>query len=115
MQKAGTIKYILIDAEDPEKLADFWGKTLGRPIKKRFGPYIELGSNDVPKVSIQKVGKRTPGKNNVHFDLQTDDLDTSQSYIESLGGRLVEVQRKGKWEWRIMADPEGNVFCLVTN
>jgi predicted enzyme related to lactoylglutathione lyase len=115
MQKAGTIKYILIDAEDSEKLAEFWSKVLGRPIKKQFGPYTELGSNDVPKVSIQKVDKHTPEKNNIHFDLQTNDLDASQSYIESLGGKLVEVQRKGKWEWRIMADPEGNVFCLVVN
>lgn len=115
MQSAGTIKYILIDAEDSEKLAEFWSKVLGRPIKKRFGPYIELVSDDIPKVSIQKVDKRTSGKNNMHFDLQTDNLDASQNYIESLGGRLVEVQRKGKWEWRIMADPEGNVFCLVTN
>ena len=51
--------------------------------------------------------------NNVHFDLQTDDLNASQQRIESLGGRLIEVQHKGHWEWRIMSDPDGNVFCLV--
>jgi predicted enzyme related to lactoylglutathione lyase len=85
------------------------------PIRKKFGPYIELESSDSGlKVSIQRVDRCTAGKNNLHFDLQTDNIDASQAYIIALGGALVEVQRQDRWEWRVMADPEGNVLCLVT-
>src|SRR5688572_21063884 len=101
MQSVGKLKYVIIDAEDAEKLARFWSGVLGQPIKRRFGPYIELKSLDsTPTFSIQKVASRTSGKNNLHFDLQTDNLDESQQLTESLGGRLVEVKRQGKWEWR---------------
>jgi hypothetical protein len=101
--RAGQLKYILIDAEDSEKVAQFWSQALGRPIGKQYGPFIELETPaGVVGVTIQRVPKRTLGKNN-----------TSEAYIVELGGQLVEVQRQGRWEWRVMADPEGNVFCLV--
>ncbi|HSX01745.1 MAG TPA: VOC family protein [Candidatus Saccharimonadia bacterium] len=114
VKRAGQLKYILIDAEDSEAVAQFWSRALGRPVGKRYGPFIELEAPaGAVGVTIQRVPKRTSGKNNIHFDLQTDDLDASEAYIVEMGGRLVEVQRQGRWEWRIMADPEGNVFCLV--
>lgn len=114
MKSAGTLKYIIIDAENPALLADFWSKVIGQPIEKSFGPFTKLKSPEYgPTITIQKVPDRTKAKSNVHFDLQTDNLDASEFYIVSLGGRLFETHRSGKWEWRIMADPEGNLFCLV--
>jgi len=111
---AGVLKYIIIDAEDSELLATFWSRVLACKINRRSGPYINLEPLSTGiTVSIQKVGQRTAGKNNLHLDLQTDSLDDSQALIEASGGRLVEVKHQGRWEWRIMADPEGNVFCLV--
>jgi predicted enzyme related to lactoylglutathione lyase len=114
MKSAGYLKHIIIDAEDAELVARFWSSVLGLPIERSFGPFTKLESPSVgPALTIQKVPARTHDKSNIHFDLQTNDLDTSETYVLSLGGKLVDVKHKGQWEWRIMADPEGNLFCLV--
>jgi predicted enzyme related to lactoylglutathione lyase len=114
MKNAGQLAHIIIDAEDSDLVAGFWSTVLGQPVERTFGPFTKLGPPAAgPALTIQKVPARARDKSNVHFDLQTDDLDTSQAYIMGLGGSLVEVQHKGRWEWRIMADPEGNLFCLV--
>ena len=54
-------------------------------------------------------------KNWLHVDLEVDDLDRAFAKIAALGGSAISdvLQMPGGYRWRVMADPEGNEFCIV--
>jgi predicted enzyme related to lactoylglutathione lyase len=114
---AGTqlnIKDIMIDCDDPEGLASFWAALLGRPIAARIGPYVwlEREKNGLG-LGFQQVTAPRVGKNRVHLDLASADPAAEQQRVESLGGRRLEGYEAGGF--LVMADPEGNEFCIIPN
>jgi predicted enzyme related to lactoylglutathione lyase len=66
-------------------------------------------------VGFQRVPEAKKGKNRVHLDLVVDDLDVATAEVEHLGGRWLEpgtTRELEGFQWRCMADPEGNEFDL---
>ena len=66
-------------------------------------------------VGFQRVPETKAGKNRVHLDLVVDDLDEATAEVEQLGGRWLEpgnTRELEGFQWRCMADPEGNEFDL---
>lgn len=58
----------------------------------------------------------TPGKNRVHVDLavETDkDLEAETARLVALGASVVEQVSMGGGSWSVLADPEGNQFCVA--
>ncbi len=105
------ITAIVVDCVDPERVASFWSRLLGRPIGARTGPYVWLARGDGPVVGFQKVAEPTVGKNRVHLDLSSPDPVAEQARIEALGGRRLDRYAEGGF--LVMADPEGNEFCVI--
>jgi hypothetical protein len=60
---------------------------------------------------------RAPGprvsKNRVHLDLRPDDQAAEIARLEGLGAQRVEIGQTGAEDWVVMADPEGNEFCVL--
>jgi hypothetical protein len=52
-------------------------------------------------------------KNRLHLDLRPDDQDAEVARFEELGARRVDVGQSGEETWVVMADPEGNEFCIL--
>ena len=103
---------ITIDSSDPETLAGFWSSLLKRPIKGRKGPYVWLArSRDGIGMGFQKVEETKQGKNRLHIDISGPDVIAIKRKVEALGGRRVEGYEDGGF--LVMADPEGNEFCIV--
>ena len=106
------IKDLVIDCADPEWLASFGGGLLGRPIAGRTGAYVLLRRENGLGMGFQQVAEPKAGKNRVHFDLASKDPAAEQRRVESLGGqRLTGCEGGGVL---VMADPEGNEFCIVS-
>lgn len=105
------IKDLIIDCADPELLASFWARLLGRPIAARTGPYVWLTRGKGPGVGFQKVAEPRAGKNRIHFDVASPDPAAEQQRVEALGGRLLQQYAAGGF--LVMADPEGNEFCII--
>jgi len=65
---------------------------------------------------LQRVPEPKVGKNRAHLDIQVDGLDTGTARVEALGGRWMEPDENREthdgFGWRVMADPEGNEFCI---
>jgi predicted enzyme related to lactoylglutathione lyase len=103
---------IIIDCADPERLAEFWSDLLERPIKGRKGPYVWLTrSAGGMGLGFQRVVEPKQCKNRVHIDISGPDIAEIKDHVEALGGRrLVGYQDGG---FLVMADPEGNEFCVV--
>ena len=121
---ASRIFSIPIDCTDAEKLAVFWADALGWSIKGRgwqrteHGPdgvTIAPGSGDRIEIDFRWTPDgHTPSKNRLHFDINPTDRD-QQAELErllDLGARQVDVGQDADSTWYVLADPEGNVFCL---
>ena len=106
------ITYIIVDCSDPENVAGFWSSLLERPIKSRKGPYVSLDhSRGEIGLAFQRVEETKRGKNRVHIDISGPDISQIKRRVETLGGRRVNGYEDGGF--LVMADPEGNEFCVV--
>ena len=109
---------LTLDATDPARLAEFWAAALGYTDLGEVGVFFPLGSDDERDVLlvIQRVAEpRSPGKNRLHLDVHVDDLATEVARLEALGATLVTTEARCEHghEWHVLADPEGNEFCVV--
>jgi predicted enzyme related to lactoylglutathione lyase len=105
------INALIVDANDPERLATFWSELLGRPIVGRTGPYVWLRRENDLGLGFQQTAEPKSGKNRMHFDVSSADPAAEQQRVESLGGRRLEQYADGGF--LVMADPEGNEFCII--
>ena len=64
---------------------------------------------------LQQVPEGKHHKNRLHLDLRTVDMDAEVRRILGLGGTLITDQTvvEDGWRWRILADPDGNEFCVL--
>jgi predicted enzyme related to lactoylglutathione lyase len=112
---AATIGLVL-DCTDPTHLARFWSEALNYTTLGCAGNYVMLVDADGirPKLLLQAVPEPKAVKKRMHFDIETHDVDGEASRLESLGARRLEagVRNEHGSNWVIMADPEGNEFCV---
>lgn len=106
-----SVKDLVVDCADPERLAAFWGELLGRSVVARIGPYVWLARGEGPGLGFQRTDEPKSGKNRVHFDVASPDPAAERARIEALGGRVLDAYAEGGF--LVMADPEGNEFCVV--
>jgi len=112
---------IAIDCADTYALAGFWAEVLGYPRHADDRPgdpeAMLLPPDGVgPMVFFQQVPEAKSVKNRLHLCLQPDDRtrDEEVERIVGLGATLVSDQRRPDGTgWVVLADPEGNEFCVL--
>jgi hypothetical protein len=108
---------IVIDCSDPLNLAPFWAQALSYEIDELEADVasIEHPTDDGPAICFQRVPESKQGKNRVHFDLNVDenDFEGAVDRLIALGARQVDVGQGADRSWVVLADPEGNEFCIV--
>ncbi len=110
----GALYAIVIDVNDLETCARFWSQVLGADILYQNERYLRLGrKGEHPTVLLQKVPEPHKDKNRVHIDLDVTDLDAAVSRVQELGGHKLRQLSEYGIKWVVMADPDGNEFCLV--
>lgn len=73
---------------------------------------------DLPRLYLQEVPEPKQAKNRVHLDLRPadgTDLDELRAALEARGATRVGEGRQGPHTWVVLADPEGNEFCVATH
>lgn len=114
-EPVGWLRAVVFDAEDPDRLARFWGAVLGVGVVESAPDWIQLAPGHGGSfVAIEPTDGTPGGRSRTRPDLEVTDMDAARARIEELGGRLVEVihARPGESHYR-MADPEGNEFTVV--
>ena len=112
------LHHVVIDAHDLPAVAEFWAEALGWQVLSAREREIVVGpSLDAPiGLCLMPAGEtRKTVKNRVHLDLTTTDGDR-ESEIErliALGARRVDVGQGDDVSWDVLADIEGNEFCVV--
>jgi predicted enzyme related to lactoylglutathione lyase len=111
----GSVSFITIDANDPERLAAFWSEVLGTEVTERVdgGRFIFLGRADGTMLCFQRVPEPKTVKNRVHLDVKVADLEDATRRIVALGARWDGFDRAiDEDRWRTLHDPEDNEFDI---
>ena len=110
------LHHIVIDAHDLPGLARFWTQALGWKILSEREREIVIGTDENAPVGICFMPVTDPKtvKNRVHLDLTSSAADRLQEIdrLVALGARRVDIGQTGAESWTVLADPEGNEFCV---
>ena len=113
-ERVGTLYAITMDVNDLETCARFWSQVLGIDILYKNEKYLRLGhKGERPTLLLQKVPEPHKVKNRVDIDLDVSDLDAAVGRVKELGGNKLRELTEYGIKWAVMADPDGNEFCLV--
>ncbi|GAA1102141.1 MULTISPECIES: VOC family protein [Streptomyces violaceusniger group] len=116
------ISELILDCADPERLAAFWSEVLGYvEIGREDDGSIEIGPPGVgfgglqPTLVLSPSGDPRPAKLRLHIDVNATDRDQDAELerLLALGAKPADVGQTGTEDWHVLADPEGNEFCLL--
>jgi predicted enzyme related to lactoylglutathione lyase len=111
------LHHIVIDTYDLPGLAGFWTQALGWKVLSERDREIVTGPDENAPVGICFMPVTDPKgvKNRVHLDLTSSAADRDQEIARliTLGARRVDIGQTGAESWTVLADPEGNEFCVV--
>jgi predicted enzyme related to lactoylglutathione lyase len=109
-----TVQHIVFDVSDPQLIAGFWSQALQRPVEDDWGDFVRLAPDDAgTRIAFAAVPEPRSAKNRVHLDLATDDRERTTAELVGLGASVIDTRTTGDHTWTVMADPEGNEFCVA--
>ena len=107
---------LVLDCADAERIADFWAAALGYERYGSSDPYRSLIDPDgaSPKLILQTVDEPKLGKNRMHLDVHAADIEAEAERLAGLGATRLRSEPfvEAGTSWILMADPEGNEFCV---
>ncbi|MCJ0902983.1 VOC family protein [Rhodococcus sp. ARC_M6] len=107
------LEMITFDSLDPGPLARWWAEQLGGTIKEENDGFFYIV--DVPgsaNFAFQKVPDPTAGKNRIHLDLSSADLDAEVTRLIEAGATEHHRENMDGFRWVTLVDPDGNQFCV---
>ncbi|NRQ49602.1 VOC family protein [Aeromicrobium stalagmiti] len=115
------ISELVLGCSDPEVLARFWCEVLDYVVLDRehdgtleIGPREGFGGPQ-PTIILSAREEPEPGKSRLHIDVNATDRDQADELerLLTLGARPADIGQTGDDAWHVLADPEGNEFCLL--
>jgi len=111
------LHHIVMDTHDLPGLARFWTRALGSTVLSEEQNEIVIGTGQNAPVGIcfMPVTEPKTVKNRVHLNLTTsaEDRDQEIERLLALGARRADIGQTGAESWTVLADPEGDEFCVV--
>jgi len=107
---------VVVDAEDPARLARWWAEALGYRIVREEPDEVEIRRTPeaLPGVLFLSVPDAKKVKNRLHLDLRPDDQEAEVERLVDMGARPADIGQ-GDESWVVLADPEGNEFCVLSS
>jgi Glyoxalase-like domain len=115
------IATLTIDCKDPDALAEWWATALDFEVTYR-SPEEETEDREVViearggggwELLFLQVPDEKVVKNRYHLDLRPDDRDAEVDRLVDLGARKIDIGQGSEVTWVVLADPEGNEFCIL--
>jgi hypothetical protein len=115
---AARIVALVVDALDPSGLARFWSGVLGWDPEYAAGGAVTLRPTDATGFPIRFAPTEVPKtvQNQMHLDLTSTSLEDQQRTVDgalALGARHIDIGQRPEEEHVVLADPEGNEFCVI--
>ena len=111
---------VTIPCRDPEALAAFWCGLLDVGVRGRWEQYVGLEpmAPGGPRLVLQRVDDPPGTGTATHLDLHVPsaaDLPAAVERAVALGATVLRPVEQAGQQWQVLADPEGNPFCLVAD
>ena len=105
---------VIIDARDPGALGRWWQHALGWVVVNDDPEEFEIRPSPerLPGLLFVRVPEPKSIKNRLHLDFRPDDRDAEVDRLTGLGATRVDIAQ-GEQSWVVLADPEGNEFCVL--
>lgn len=109
---------VVVDCADLDRSARFWAGALGYTAhpstSTTYRTLLPPGGQGI-EVLLQRVPEAKRGKNRLHLDLRTADLASEVARAVDLGATVLTGQpvEEDDFRWHILADPDGNEFCIL--
>ena len=111
-----TPRSVVVDSLDPRALATWWARQVGGQVPEGQDDafvVVTLPDGGI-RLAFQKVAEPTPGKNRLHLDLSAPDREAEVERLLGEGALVVARHEEPTFAWVVLADPEGNQFCVFT-
>lgn len=110
------ITELCVDSTKPDRVGRFWSELLGWPITEQDedSVYLEDPEGRAPALLFIRVPEGKTVKNRLHIDVNAKST-TQEAEVEraiALGARRIDIGQ-GDALWVVLADPEGNEFCIL--
>lgn len=107
------VESITFDCIDPDTSAKWWAQAAGGQVIPYVAGELVAVERQRPKLLFQKVPDPTPGKNRIHVDFTAADAEAEVTRLVELGATETGRHSIGPVSWVVLADPDGNAFCVV--
>lgn len=106
---------VVVQATDPVALGRWWAQALSWVVVNDSPDEFEIrpGADEVPGLLFLPVSDPGAVTNRLHLDFRPDDQAAEVARLVVLGARLADIGQ-GEQPWTVMADPEGNTFCVLS-
>ena len=114
MPAIGKLGWFVLDVNDIDRASEFWTQLLDVKVRHGLPGYTILEAQDgMSALALQEVPESKNGKNRAHPNLTVDDLERAEREIHEMGGTTVSKSNTDGFVFYVMADPDGNEFCIA--
>jgi hypothetical protein len=105
---------VIVHSVDPATLGQWWADALGWVVVHSSADEFEIRpeADRTPGLDFVRLDEAKTAKSRLHLDLRPDDRDAEVARLVALGARRVDIGQ-GDQPWVVLADPEGNEFCVL--
>ncbi|MQA98686.1 MAG: VOC family protein [Actinobacteria bacterium] len=117
------VAWLVVDSADPATLARWWMEALDDyeieydsatdPEADPGDPEVVIKGSSGHRMLFGKVPEAKTIKNRLHLDLRPEDRDAEVARLEGLGAKRVDIGQGDDKSWVVLADIEGNEFCVL--
>jgi hypothetical protein len=107
---------VIVDAADPVALGQWWREALGWVVVNDAADEYEIRPlpDGLPGLLFVPVPEPKVQTNRLHLDFRPNDQRAEVERLLSLGATRADVGQ-GEQTWVVLADPEGNEFCVLAS
>ena len=109
---------VLVHSVDPAALGQWWAEALGWVVvyQSESGDEFEIRPEPdrMPGLDFVRLEEAKKAKSRLHLDFRPDDQDAEVARLVAHGARRVDVGQGDEASWVVLADPEGNEFCILS-
>lgn len=109
---AAAIATVTLKSDRPREVARFWRDFLDYRVAPNHTDSVLLLGDPGPALLIQP-SERDPGPGAIHLDIRPDDQTRCVERALALGATYADVGQSGDEGWVVLADPGGNLFCVL--
>jgi len=105
---------VIVHSADPEALGRWWAEALGWVVVHSSDDEFEIrpAPDRLPGIEFVRLDEPKKAKSRLHLDFRPDDQAAEVARLEAHGARRVDIGQ-GDQPWTVLADPEGNEFCVL--